>query len=593
MNTTKETLKIYFNHVRAYPKLALSTVMIVPFATIIYRIIPPLIGADVIRRLSERDYIQGQFWMSFHSEILLFAFLTVFGGIFLYRLDMYLTWKLETYVNRDLLRTMFNHYMKLDAGFHSNSFGGSLVSRANKLVTSYVRLADTFIFQFLPFIGSFAAVMVIMYPKSALFVWAFLAFSTIFIIATYIYSKKVRDYSAQEAIAENANTGALADAITNVMAVKSFAAARSEQQRFNKVTDATREKALKTMWATLTRDFAASVVTSALLIMSLIVAVMAVVNRDANLSVVFLMLNYTAYLTDNLWQFSASTLRNFNRSMGDAYEATNTLLTESAIKDPRNPDPLRIKAGNIAFENVVFDHSDLENIDDSLFKNLDLTIKSGQKIGLVGRSGSGKTTITRLLLRFADVDSGSITIDRQNIAHITQDDLRSVISYVPQEPLLFHRSLRENIGYGKPSASEAQIINASKLAHAHEFIKDLPQGYNTLVGERGVKLSGGQRQRVAIARAMLKDAPILVLDEATSALDSESEVLIQDALWRLMEGKTAIVIAHRLSTIQKMDHIVVLDHGSIIEQGSHQELIARKGTYARLWSHQSGGFIED
>jgi ATP-binding cassette subfamily B protein len=192
-----------------------------------------------------------------------------------------------------------------------------------------------------------------------------------------------------------------------------------------------------------------------------------------------------------------------------------------------------------------------------------------------------------------DIDDGEILIDGQNIAKLAQDDLRSSITYVPQEPLLFHRTLAENISYGKPSATEKEIINAAKMAHAHDFIKELRDKYDTLVGERGIKLSGGQRQRIAIARAMLKDAPILVLDEATSALDSESEKLIQQALWKLMEGRTAIVIAHRLSTIQKMDRIVVLEDGEIAEQGTHKDLLERKGVYATLWAHQSGGFIEE
>jgi ATP-binding cassette subfamily B protein len=252
---------------------------------------------------------------------------------------------------------------------------------------------------------------------------------------------------------------------------------------------------------------------------------------------------------------------------------------------------VRIKNGGIEFREVVFVHDGAE---DALFDGLSISIKAGEKVGLVGHSGSGKTTFTRLLLRFSDIDGGEVLIDGQNIAQITQNDLRRAIAYVPQEPLLFHRTIRENIAYGKPDASAEEIETAARQANAHDFIVGLPIGYETLVGERGVKLSGGQRQRVAIARAILKDAPILVLDEATSSLDSESEALIQDALWKLMEGRTAIVVAHRLSTIQHMDRIVVLDNGVIIEQGSHHELLKRKnGTYAKLWQRQSGGFIEE
>jgi ATP-binding cassette subfamily B protein len=249
-----------------------------------------------------------------------------------------------------------------------------------------------------------------------------------------------------------------------------------------------------------------------------------------------------------------------------------------------------VNNSEITLRNVDFMHDKEES---KLFSKFSLTIPGQQKTGMVGVSGSGKTTLTKLLLRFMDVSDGSIEIDNQDIKEVTQKSLHENIAYVPQEPLLFHRSLRENIAYGKPGASQKEIEKAAKLAHANEFIEKLPDRYETLVGERGVKLSGGQRQRVAIARAILKDAPILVLDEATSALDSESEKLIQDALAKLMKNRTSIVIAHRLSTIQKMDRIVVLVKGKIAEQGSHKELLAKKGIYAKLWAHQSGGFIEE
>ena len=226
-------------------------------------------------------------------------------------------------------------------------------------------------------------------------------------------------------------------------------------------------------------------------------------------------------------------------------------------------------------------------------KDFNLAIKSNQKVGLVGPSGGGKTTITKLLLRFIDLLSGKIEIDGQDIHAVTQASLRKAISYVQQEPLLFHRSLMENIAYGKTDATEAEVIEASKLAQADEFIRSLPQGYHTLVGERGVKLSGGQRQRVAIARAILKKSSILILDEATSSLDSESEKYIQAGLVELMKNKTALVIAHRLSTIKHLDRIVVLDQGKIVEDGTHDELISKGGLYAKLWGHQSGEFLEE
>jgi ATP-binding cassette subfamily B protein len=325
--------------------------------------------------------------------------------------------------------------------------------------------------------------------------------------------------------------------------------------------------------------------------MALFMAVVGVLVFKTNIATVFLILSYTLSIVGQLFGFSTNSLRNYNRSLGEAADMVGILQIEPDVKDPAAPEKVRIQNGEIKFKHVIFTHN---GADDALFQGLSLEIKAGEKVGLVGHSGSGKTTFTKLLLRFSDIDGGEILIDGQNIAKITQDDLRSHIAYVPQEPLLFHRTIRENIAYGKPDASEKEIEKAAIQANAHTFIKDLPNGYETLVGERGVKLSGGQRQRVAIARAILKDAPILVLDEATSSLDSESEALIQDALWKLMEGRTTIVVAHRLSTIQHMDRIVVLSDGRIVETGSHKTLLRNNsGTYAKLWARQSGGFIEE
>jgi ATP-binding cassette subfamily B protein len=299
---------------------------------------------------------------------------------------------------------------------------------------------------------------------------------------------------------------------------------------------------------------------------------------------------YAVRLSGSFWDAS-SMLRTFERLFADAHEMTEMLQQKTKLKDASDAKELLSSKGEIRFNNVNFHYSD--DINQNVIENFNLVVKPGEKVGIVGKSGGGKTTLTKLVLRFMDIQDGEITIDGQNIACVTQQSLRQAISYVPQEPLLFHRSIAENIGYGQKETNLEDIIKAAKLAQAHDFIKSLPNQYKTEVGEHGVKLSGGQRQRVAIARALLKDSPILVLDEATSALDSESEILIQKALWKLMENRTALVIAHRLSTIQKMDRIIVVDNGRIIEEGSHKQLLAKNGTYASLWKHQSGGFIED
>lgn len=276
------------------------------------------------------------------------------------------------------------------------------------------------------------------------------------------------------------------------------------------------------------------------------------------------------------------------RSLGEAREGLEDLLLPHEIEDDLGAKDMVVDKGEISWSVVNFEFGE-----NKVFKDFELTIKDGERIGLVGPSGAGKTTFVSLLLRQHDITSGSIKIDGQNIAEVTQDSLRENIAVVPQEPALFHRSIRENIAYGKPDASDAEIEEVAKKAEAHDFIATLPEGYDTLVGERGVKLSGGQRQRVAIARAMLKDAPILVLDEATSALDSESEVAIQKALHELMEGKTVVAIAHRLSTLREMDRIIVMNDGKVVEDGTHTELTGQGGIYASLWDHQAGGFLQE
>ena len=290
-----------------------------------------------------------------------------------------------------------------------------------------------------------------------------------------------------------------------------------------------------------------------------------------------------------MWEFAA-----LFEHIGTVQDGINTLSRSHAVVDSPDAQPLRVPRGEIRFERVSFAYGGKGKVIDEL----SLHIRPGEKIGLVGRSGAGKSTIVNLLLRFFDVEQGRVLIDAQDIAHATQDSLRAQVGMVTQDTSLLHRSVRDNILYGRPDATDADMIAAAKRAEAHDFILGLAdprgrKGYDAHVGERGVKLSGGQRQRIAIARVMLKDAPILLLDEATSALDSEVEAAIQASLYKLMEGKTVVAIAHRLSTIAAMDRLIVLEKGRIVEDGDHRTLLARGGLYARLWAHQSGGFLLD
>jgi ATP-binding cassette subfamily B protein len=295
---------------------------------------------------------------------------------------------------------------------------------------------------------------------------------------------------------------------------------------------------------------------------------------------------YMLQMFNRLWEVGRN-IRRVYEGLADADEMTRILTQPHEIQDREHAKELAVSTGHIEFKNISFGYTEQKPV----LGNFSLTISPGQKIAFVGPSGGGKTTIVKILLRFFDLQSGKIEIDGQDISEVTQNSLRKNIALVPQEPILFHRSLMENIRYARPEASDQDVIEAARLAHCHEFISGFSEGYETFVGERGVKLSGGERQRVAIARAILKNAPILILDEATSSLDSESEHYIQDALKNLMKDRTAIVIAHRLSTIMQMDRIIVLEGGKIIEDGKHAELLkAREGIYQKLWHIQAGGF---
>lgn len=588
MSTNSKTIRLYLYHAWQYKIYVVCLLLLLPIVVITGQVFPPIIAANILDKLAAKEFVNGDFWGSFGSQIILYSFCITISGTIMWRIINYLIWTLEIKVIKEMTERMFNHLSSLDMEFHNNSFGGSLVSRTNKLTSSYIRLADTVIFDLYGLIVMSIATGVVLWPKAPQFVGAFYIIATVFILIAFRITRYIRKLASIEATKQNKVTGYIADMVTNVMAVKSFARNDYEAEKFSEVTQSVATASTKLKWSQLHRENVFSLSNSTLTTTALLLAVLAVVNFGAEVGTVFLVLNFSMNMTVRLWEFAQRTLRNFNKAMGDAQEGVEILYREPEIRDIEHPLDLPQNAGSIEFKNVNFSHDN-----SGLFNNFNLKIKNGEKIGLVGRSGSGKTTLTKLILRFKDINEGNILINGIDIRKVLQKDLRQTIAYVPQEPLLFHRTLKENIRYGKLEASDEEIFQAAEYAHATEFISKLDNNYETMVGERGVKLSGGQKQRIAIARAMIKDAPILLLDEATSALDSESEQLIQDALWKLMDGKTAIVIAHRLSTIQKMDRIIVLENGKIIEDGSHDKLLSRKGPYSKLWQHQSGGFLQD
>ncbi|MCA9330275.1 ABC transporter ATP-binding protein, partial [Candidatus Saccharibacteria bacterium] len=493
---------------------------------------------------------------------------------------------------RDLAERSSNHLSNMSYRFFSNRFAGSLVNQVNKFSGAFERLADTMTWNVYKLTVGLIATCVVLWPKAPYVVIGIFTLTAIYTPVVWYFRRKQVPYNKRWAQAETNRTGQLSDTIGNIIAVKSFSNEQLERKLIRKRFDDVYKRSTDTMTINMNQEFVSGIIQRSLNVMVIGLSIWLATHGKIELGVVYLSLEYSRSILRRLWDLNGA-FRNLTRVFGDAHDMTQIMQIEPEVKDPAQPQIPKISNGHIVFNDVVFKYKEEGHRTDSLFEELQIDIKPGEKIGLVGPSGSGKTTITKLLLRFMDIQSGSITIDSQDVSKISQQDLRSFIAYVSQEPALFHRSILDNISYGNLKASEEDILKAARLANAEEFITQLPDGYQTMVGERGVKLSGGQKQRIAIARAMLKDAPILVLDEATSALDSESEVLIQDALWKLMESKTALVIAHRLSTIQKMDRIIVLDKGAIVEQGSHSKLLSKNGIYAKLWAHQSGGFIEE
>ncbi len=381
-------------------------------------------------------------------------------------------------------------------------------------------------------------------------------------------------------------SGLIVDMLTNILPIKLFARRNFEMMHIGKKQDeevASNHLMLKRI----NRLRILMDILIAILVSSMIYTVIASWQKNLTMpgDIAFVMM-CTFAVAGQMW-FLAQSLTDFFRDVGVAKQALAIIHAPLNVQDIPNAKALKVKGGKIVFDDVTFRY----HYEHALFLNKNVVIEPGTKVGLVGYSGSGKTTFVHLILRFFDLVDGKILIDNQNIAEVTQDSLHESIVMIPQDTTLFHRTLMENIRYGNPDASDAQVIEAAKQAHCHEFIQELPQNYNTLVGERGVKLSGGQRQRIAIARAMLKDAPILILDEATSALDSVTEKFIQASMSKLMGNRTTIVVAHRLSTLTAMDRILVFDKGHIIEDGTHLELIEQNGKYAKMWHMQAGGFL--
>jgi len=577
-------LRYYGRELARLRRLTVPAMLLPALGNIGINYIAPLIVAKLVGRIA------GDTGIALGSTL---PYVLGFGGALLlsealWRLGLHFLNRLDALGIEQLYVIGMDELFAKDAAFFHENFAGSLTKRVLSFASRFEEFVDTLTFNVVGSLVPLVFGAVVLWRYEPLLVVGLLAMIalTALCVAPLVRRRQALVDQREEAIARV--SGHVADSLMNMDTVQAFAAEKREAAEHRSRVAESRRLSLRSWdYGNLRIDTLVapmSVLTNAL---GLLLAI-ALGGGEHGVEAVVVAFTYYTNATRIMFEFN-QIYRRLESSMTEAAQFTELLLKPPTVLDPASPEPLRSRAADVRFEHVTFAHAGAE----PLFEGLDLAVPSGSKIGLVGRSGGGKTTLTRLLLRMTDINAGRILIGGQDISRLRQADLRSLIAYVPQDPAMFHRSLRDNIAFARPDATDAEIRRAAEAAHVTEFADALPDGYDTMVGERGVKLSGGQRQRVALARAILRDAPILLLDEATSALDSESEILVQEALWRLMEGRTALVVAHRLSTVAGMDQLVVLDRGRIVEQGTHQELLGSDGTYANLWQHQSGGFLDD
>ena len=585
----KQVFIDYWYQYKQHPVLSTMGFLLPSIGTLLVFFVPPLIVSRLINLFIEKGSIS---FDGIVGYIVLFGTLWLLGEA-LWRFGTYFMNKLKAESLNSLNKTAFKRISDRDYSFYTDNFSGSLTKKGLSFSHNFITVTDILNYSVIGNLFQLVFASIVLWKYSY---WLpIILVSSILIaiaIAIPIIKRRARFVELRHQ-ASSRGAGRFADAITNMITIKSFAQENTEYQYYSKYSEdvaSTHRKVADYQNSRL--DTALSPVYVGTNVLGLCLAIIFSSRLGLQAGAVVLIFSYYSQVTRIFWDIN-NVYRSLESAVTESAEFTELFVEPKLVKDEVLAKPLKFEDNNIKFDNIKFGYTSSKEKPIYFLDNFSLSIKENEKVGLVGPSGSGKTTITKLLLRFIDPQEGKVLVGDEDIRSVTQNSLREAISYVPQEPMLFHRSLYENIIYGNKEATKEEVIKASKFAHAHEFISLLPQGYDTMVGERGIKLSGGQRQRVAIARAILKKSSILILDEATSSLDSESEKYIQEGLWELMKGKTAVVIAHRLSTIKSMDRIIVLDGGKIAQQGTHDELISKRGLYAKLWAHQSGEFLEE
>ncbi len=578
LGLVKKTLVIFAIFFKRH-WFSLGSIFVFSLIGLVFDIIVPIYYKKITDLLIEKKF-------ETIISVLVVIFILKIGSLLVKRVGFLALSYFETYCEKDIPQYCVSKIFDHSFSFFNDQFVGSMVRKVNKFVNAFLTLNGVVWFEFLELFFGIGGICIVLYGRNHMLVWGILVWLLLFIILDFVVLKYKLKIDIDVNKYSNKASGYTADIITNYSNVKLFNQTTTEIKKLEEKNEVIRLLSLKS-WRFGILFFGIQGLLFIVLEVGLNYLAITLYQKGVLTVGDFVLIqSYIVMIMMSVWNLGRSMQRLYE-SMADATEMTEIIEREVEVVDIPNAKKLKVNKGEINFEKISFGYKENAKI----FENFSLKIKDNEKLALVGPSGSGKSTVIKLLLRMYNLYEGEITVDNQNVANITKESLWKNIAFVPQDPALFHRTLFENIAYGKKDATKEEVYEAAKKAYAHDFILSLKKGYDTEVGERGIKLSGGERQRVAIARAILKNAPILIMDEATSSLDSESEQLIQKALENLMKEKTVIVIAHRLSTVAKMDRVVVMEKGKIVEEGTHSELIKTKGLYAKLWHIQAGGFI--